>query len=160
VVHELEKIDGLAGTHGRQPLRQVRIVIVFLVIPLAGGLVYYLLAIWPMAQFFEEKKVIEQLLHQWWEGRPPLGIDEHRWQETWGLAYNGYGNVCFTSNHVSLQEMKRLKADIQEKMQQPATMARLRWFWDRLGETGPHGKQYIKQMTPLMDEAIREPAGN
>lgn len=120
--------------------------------------VYFLPVIWPSVQFSREKRAIEQLLHQWWEGRPPPGVSERRWEGAWGIAYNGFGNVCFSPEHVSLQEMHLLKADLQAKMQEPATMASLRWFWNRLAETGPHGAQYIEQMTPLLDNAIGEPA--
>jgi hypothetical protein len=36
----------------------------------------------------------------------------------------------------------------------PAPVAGLRWFGGRLAETGPHGTRYIRQMTPLLDDAI------
>lgn len=123
--------------------------------PLAGTLVYYFLALRPMALFFEEKRTMDRLLEQWWEGRPPPGVNEHRWKETWGIAYNGFGNVCFSPEHVSLAEMHRLKADLQAKMHQPATLESLRWLWDRLAETGPSGREYITRMKPLLEEAIR-----
>jgi hypothetical protein len=133
-----------------------KVVLVFalvLSVALPAGLVCYQLVVRPF-QFAEERKAIERRLHQWWEGRPPPGVDPHAWKETWGIVYNGFGNVCFSPKHVSLPEMRRLRADLEAKMHRPATVASLRWFWDRLAETGPHGKQYIEQMTLLLDEAV------
>jgi len=140
-------------------MRQVGIVnAVVMSICLAGGLAYYLQVIWPSILFTEQRKAIERLLHQWWEDRPPPGVCKRRWEAAWVTAYNGFGNVCFSPNDVSLQEMNRFKTDLQAKMQQPATLASLRWFWGRLAETGPHGNKYIKRMTPLLEDAIGVPA--
>ena len=97
---------------------------------LAGSFAFYLVFIRPWVLFSEERDAIGHLLHQWWEGRPPPDIDDHRWQETWVIVYNGFGNVCYAPKHVSLWEMQRFKADLQTKMQQPATLASLRWFWN------------------------------
>jgi hypothetical protein len=99
---------------------------------------------WPL--FVQERNKIDELIKSWAK-RPPPGVEE-RWSGAWEIAYNGFGNVCCTPEHVSLAEMYRLKADVQAKMREPATMASVRWFWNRLAETGPHGKQYIEQMTP------------
>jgi hypothetical protein len=123
-------------------------------VALAGSLAYYQEVIRPTIQFNEERRAIERILRQWWEGRPPPGVTKKEWEGTWIVAYNGLGNVCYTPSCVSLQEMRRLKADVAAKARRPATVASLRWFWQRLAETGPHGKQYIKRMTPLLDEAI------
>src|SRR3954468_14531783 len=92
------------------------ILIIILSIFLAVGLTCYMQVIRPMALFIEEKRAIAGLLTQWWEGRPPPRIDAHHWEGAWVVAYNGFGNVCFSPDHVSLQEMQRLKADIQAKM--------------------------------------------
>jgi len=129
-------------------------------ISLTSGLAYYLQVIQPSILFSEERKAIERLLHQWWEGRPPPEVSKSRWEAAWVTAYNGFGNVCFSPNDVSLQEMNRLKTDLQAKMQQPATLASLRWFWGRLSETGRHGNKHIKQMTPLLDDAIGVPGAH
>jgi hypothetical protein len=126
---------------------------------LAGGLAYYLQAIRPWTQYFDEKRAIDRLLRQWWEGHPPPGVDANRWEATWVTAYNGFGNVCFSPNHASLREMHCLKAELEAKIRVPATLASVRWFWDRLAETGPHGKEYITRMTPLLEEAMEEQAG-
>jgi hypothetical protein len=114
----------------------------------------------PTLRFSEERAAIGQLLTKWCDGHAPPGIDNQEWNGIWGLVYNGFGNVCYTHNHVSLEEMSRLKADLLAKMDQPPTIESLRWFWNRLAETGPHGKKYIKQMTPLLDDILNEPQKN
>jgi len=130
---------------------------ILLGVALMGGLAFfYVQLIRPQMLFSEERRAIERLLHRWWENRPPPGINAHCWEQAWILAYNGFGNVCFSPSHVSLREMRRLKADLEAKMHQPATLASLRWLWDRLAETGPHGKEYITRMTPLLDDVLEQ----
>jgi hypothetical protein len=126
-------------------------------IGLVAGLTFYVQAIRPSLLFHQESEEIKKLLSQWREHSPP-GVNEDRWRAAWYIAYNGFGNICFSPKHVSLEEIYRLKAEVQAKMREPATMASVRWFWNRLAETGPHGKQYIKQMAPLFNHAMEQPS--
>ena len=116
--------------------------------------VVYLLptTIWPHHVFFREKEQILAIL-EGMEETPPAGTDADRWRRVWGIVYNGFGNVCFTREHVSIDEMRRLHAEVQRKSTETPSLDWPHWLWERLARTGPHGKEYIEQMTPLFEEA-------
>ncbi len=65
---------------------------------------------------------------------------------------NAVGNVCFTPKEVSAEEMARLRVDVERKNRQPVTFDTFAWLWSRLGQTGPHGNEYITRMQPMWKE--------
>lgn len=101
-----------------------------------------------------ERQAIERLIQPW--DQPPAtapAMDPQRWRETFVVVYNAMGNVCFSPEHVSLEELHALRADLEARRQDPVSIETLDWFWHRLAKTGPHGQAYIQQMQPLWDEA-------
>lgn len=103
--------------------------------------------------FFAEKRDIEALLEQV-RKTPPTGVDPRRWDVAWETTYNAFGNVCFSPEHVSVAEMRRLHKDIRKKLAEPPSVEWLRWVWYRLAQTGPHGKRYTDGAILLFDEAV------
>jgi hypothetical protein len=87
-----------------------------------------------------------------WSTMPPPGIDPHVWNEAVTVAYNAHGNVCYSPDAVPLEEMRRLREDMETKSQGPINLDTLDWLWTRLAYTGPHGLKYSTQMRPLGDE--------
>lgn len=103
--------------------------------------------------FRAEYGEMEELLQRWGE-MTPEGMNKRAWEWAFTTTYNGFGNVCFSPENVSLEEMRRLNSDLQRKLQEPPSLEALEWIWNRLGETGPRGRQYIEQKRPLFLEAM------
>jgi hypothetical protein len=80
--------------------------------------------------------------------RVPPGISPATWDCAWGWTLTAYGNVCFSEEHVPINELYRLREDFASKLQGPIDAATLVWFWDRLSRTGPHGKRYVTRHKP------------
>jgi hypothetical protein len=118
-----------------------------------GGKFGYEVVRWQ--RFRAERDAIGDLVETW-RTRPPSGLDPHVWEEAWIVAYNGFGNVCFSPDHVSQAEMQRLQHDLEARRSGPVTPETLDWFWHRLAETGPQGAEYIARMQPLWEEAARQ----
>jgi hypothetical protein len=101
--------------------------------------------------FRAETKAMRQIMTDWGT-TPPPGVDPHVWNEAVTVAYNAHGAVCYLPDRVSLEEMRRLREDMETKSQGPINLDTLDWLWTRLGQTGPHGLQYTTQMRPHWDE--------
>ena len=77
---------------------------------------------------------------------PALSPGERDVVDFWmGCAY---GNVCFSPDHVSLAELKRLNEDVRLKLETNVDLDTADWIWRRLAETGPHGAQYVAKFEP------------
>jgi hypothetical protein len=101
-------------------------------------------------KFNAETERIEIILEGW--RAPPAHANPVDWEAAWGTLYNALGNVCFTPEHISARELARLREDVERKNQEPVTFETLEWLWWRLGQTGPHGNEYITQMQPMWEE--------
>jgi len=106
---------------------------------------------WQWRAFSGQRDAINACVDSWREN-PPAQIDRHIWQEVVTTVHNALGNVCFTPNEISIEEMRRLRAEVETKSREPITAETLDWLWWRLGKTGPHGAKYVTQMQPLWDE--------
>lgn len=101
-------------------------------------------------EFHAQERRIEAIVETW--RTTPPEADPDYWEAGWGTVYNALGNVCFTKDHVSQEEMEKLYQDVKAKDAEPNSWDRLEWLWYRLAKTGPHGRKYIDQMQPLWDE--------
>jgi hypothetical protein len=72
----------------------------------------------------------------------PLLVDPAAWDCAHGWAVTALANVCFSPEHVGFDEMRRLSDDLDVKLRGQVDLKALAWLWDRLGTTGPHGKEY------------------
>jgi hypothetical protein len=73
----------------------------------------------------------------------PPGTNPTVWDCASSWTITAYGNVCFSEEHVSLEEMYCFRDDLDSKLKGPVNSALLVWIWDRLAQTGPHGKRYV-----------------
>jgi hypothetical protein len=105
--------------------------------------------------FRAEKETMQQIMTDW-RSYPPPGVDPHDWNEAITIVYNAHGNVCYLPDEVPLEEMRRLREDMETKSQGPINLDTLDWLWWRLGQTGPHGAKYAAQMHPIW-EGFSEP---
>ncbi|MFG0296919.1 MAG: hypothetical protein ACF8PG_13515 [Maioricimonas sp. JB045] len=83
----------------------------------------------------------------------PEEVSPERWsEENFGIG-TAFANVCFSTNHVPLDEMERLTVDLRERITgQPIDLTTIDWVWDRLAATGPHGEQYVGKWRPVWQE--------
>jgi hypothetical protein len=88
------------------------------------------------------------------EYRVPPGVSPAVWECAWGWTSTAYGNVCFSEEHVSTEELYRLRKDLMPKLQGPVDLQTLVWVWDRLAQTGPHGRRYVGQHKPSFLECL------
>ena len=65
-----------------------------------------------------------------------------------GRVVTAYGNICFSPEHTVTVEMYRLRDDLDKKLASGVHLDTLKWIWNRLGKTGPHGKRYIERHSP------------
>jgi hypothetical protein len=75
--------------------------------------------------------------------RAPNGVDPAVWQCAANWTSTAYGNICFSEEHVGIEEMYRLRDEMLAKLSGPADPDLLLWIWERLARTGPHGKRYV-----------------
>lgn len=107
---------------------------------------------WQWRAFSREREAIKACVTAWGD-EPPAHIDPHTWRGVVITLHNLVGNLCFSPSHVSTDEMRRLRAELEAKSREPITVETLDWLWWRLGKTGPHGPRYVTRMQPLWDEA-------
>jgi hypothetical protein len=101
------------------------------------------------AEVDQVKAIVENMR---WECPP--NVDQMRWEAACDITCSAVGNVCYTPEHVSMSEMRRLREDIERKAAEPASLDTLRWIWHRLAQTGPHGKECAERMIVLFDETV------
>jgi hypothetical protein len=86
------------------------------------------------------------------EPSDPSSVDPTVWETARGATITAYGNVCFSTSHVSMAEMYRLRRDLDAKLKGKVDLDTLIWIWERLGDTGPTGKSYSREKRPLLDQ--------
>ena len=45
--------------------------------------------------------------------------------------------MCFSESHVTLSELKKVSADIEQRCAGDVNLETIDWIWKRLAETGP-----------------------
>jgi hypothetical protein len=78
----------------------------------------------------------------------PDAVNPSVWDCAHSWVVTAYGNICFSPEHTATAEMYRLRDDLKKKLAGEIDLNTLKWIWSRLGDTGPHGKQYIERHTP------------
>ena len=92
-------------------------------------------------KFGKERESGRELLIELRDRRPP-DVSRDTWEWATGWAITAYLNVCFSTKHVSLEEMKKFRADLEDQLRGPVNLITIDWIWYRLGQTGPHGLSY------------------
>jgi hypothetical protein len=86
--------------------------------------------------------------------RRPADVSPDTWEWATNWAITAYANVCFSPEHVSLEELKRFRADLEERLRGPVNLGTVDWIWQRLGQTGPHGLSYQQRFEPQYREGL------
>lgn len=74
------------------------------------------------------------------QSKRPTEVAPVLWECVWVWTRTFHGNISFSPEHVSLDEMCRLRDDLNEKLKGRIDLNTLAWIGDRLGKTGPHGR--------------------
>jgi hypothetical protein len=135
------------GRSSRLPVWKLMTIVALLALPMAFCLV-------PVGRLTEWRRVHKRLDDKIRYLKPsdPSGVDPAVWDNALGATITAYGNVCFSTGHVSIPEMYRLQDDLDAKLKGKVDLDTLIWIWERLGETGPAGKDYAREKRPLLDQ--------
>ena len=86
---------------------------------------------------------------------PPTWTPRRRGSGRLTGPVTAYCNVCFSPEHVTLEELQRsFNTDVEERLRSPVDLTTLDWVWDRLGRTGPHGRSYQQRFEPEYREGL------
>ncbi len=125
---------------------------------LAVGVVWSAFSFIGLIPYHFELRATRDLVQQLRDRRPPHA-DKDEWEMGSDWVQTAYGNVCFAPSYVSHKELIRFRADLEQKLQGPIDLSIFDWVWERLGQTGPHGKRYCERYIVLYHdglEAVRE----
>jgi hypothetical protein len=78
----------------------------------------------------------------------PQNVSAEAWEVATSWAITAYANVCFSEDHVSIEELRRFRNDTEKRLAGKVDLVTIDWIWQRLGETGPHGKHYRQRFEP------------
>jgi hypothetical protein len=104
--------------------------------------------VWPLYVYAQEKKAIRAALDELQRDRCPEKVDVEVWKAATGWTITAYENICFSEAHVPIGELKRFRADIEKRLAGDVDLSTTDWIWQRLAETGPHGRLYRKEFEP------------
>jgi hypothetical protein len=86
--------------------------------------------------------------------RRPQDVPVKAWEVAATWAITAYANVCFSDDHVSMEELRRFRNELEARIAGNVDLATIDWIWQRLGETGSHGKQYRERFEPQYRENL------
>jgi hypothetical protein len=138
----------------RYAIRWIGLTILLLALVCGAVLVVKVgLSVWRFKTYQSELSQLRQTLEPWRQNTPPA-VNAHAWGEAAGfVTQTAVGNICFTPDYVSHDEVRRLRQDVEAKMAEgPASVETLDWLWRRLAQTGPSGVKYTTQFQPMWDE--------
>jgi hypothetical protein len=142
-------MGGWVNRWGRLPVWKLMTIVALLALPMAFCLV-------PIGRQAEWGRVHRQMddTIRYLKPSDPSGVDPAVWDHALGATITAYGNVCFSTEHVSIPEMYRLRDDLDAKLKGKVDLDTLVWIWERLGETGPPGQSYARRHRPLLDQYL------
>jgi hypothetical protein len=73
----------------------------------------------------------------------PKAIDPKQWECARGAIKTALCNL--TPGNTSNAEMAQLRDDLESKLTEEIDLDTMWWIWERIGGTGPFGKQYIER---------------
>jgi hypothetical protein len=75
-------------------------------------------------------------------GRWPAGVSESACNNGLARTVTAHCNVRFSLSHTSREAMHSYGQQVEKRLQGEVDAGIFEWIWDRLAETGPHGKRY------------------
>lgn len=120
---------------------------------LAACLVPLTVRVVRLITYAQDRNAANELICQLGDRRPP-NVDAETWEMASTWASIAYVNVCCCYEQVSHEELRRFRADLEKKVQGPVDLATIDWLWNRLGQTGPHGRNYQERFEPQYRENL------
>jgi hypothetical protein len=118
------------------------------------GVTYLIVLMWPQFVYAQDRKAAQELVDQL-RDRRPANVAAPVWEVAEHWAGIAYANVCFSAEHVPLDELRRFRADVERRLSGPVDLATIDWLWQRLAATGPHGQHYRNRFEPVYREHLR-----
>jgi len=97
---------------------------------------------WP-AYYIVPRMLYSQKLEQVVEVISKWSNADTKLASEWEALGNGVVNVCYCSDVVSYQELNKLLVELKRLDQQPRDRSTVDFLWNRLAETGSHGKAVV-----------------
>jgi hypothetical protein len=111
------------------------------------GVAFLAVQIWPQYVYAQERTAAYNVVAQLLDRRPD-GVPAPVWDVAATWAATAYANVCFSADHVPIDELRRFRADVEQRLAGQVDLATIEWLWQRLAETGPTGQQYCSRFEP------------
>jgi hypothetical protein len=115
------------------------------IVVLGGALLA--LRVWALYVYAQERTAAYELVAKLSDRRPE-DVDAEVWDVATTWAITAYANVCFSEGYVTLDELRRFRADTERRLAGDVDLKTIDWIWQRLAETGPHGQQYRQRFEP------------
>ena len=132
-----------------------RILLAVLLLSVVSLLVFQL----PPLPFYREQKRCEQTLTDLLS-KQPENVSQEAWDTAMSWTMTAYANVCSSPDHVSLAELRRFHDDVEGRASSGVDLPLVHWIWQRLSETGSHGKQYCERWEPVFERDLQKMSGN
>ncbi len=110
--------------------------------------------LWPQFVYGRERSAAYEVVTQLVDRRP-ADVNAAVWEVATSWAITAYANVCFSDEHVPIDEHRRFRVDSEKRFEGDVNLATIDWVWQRLGETGPHGAQYRDRFEPQYRENLK-----
>lgn len=114
---------------------------------------------WRLVSYARQQRIGAELIGSL-HGRRPETIPKKTWEDATGWASISYNNVCFSESHVAFDELVRFNHDARLQLEGNVGLHSIDWVWERLAETGPHGKRYFEIFHPEYRSLIYRPQNN
>lgn len=109
--------------------------------------------LWPQIRYSQERRAAFDLVTGL-QYRGPPDVNSDIWELATSWAITAQANVCFSEKCVSFKELKKYRAELEERLAKNVDLATIDWIWKRLGETGPHGRKYQSRFEPQYREQL------
>lgn len=80
--------------------------------------------------------------------RRPVDVAAKPWQSAIGWASIAHCNICATPSHCSYEAMCNYEKELDAKLQGHVDLQTIAWIFEKLSDTGPHGRRYIIRFKP------------
>lgn len=124
------------------------------VVLVLAALAWVAISINPVRQYNQAVRRISQKLSDL-DQRRPADVSPLVWRESVSWGGTAFVNIGFSESHTPYAEMLRFEHDLDERLAQPVDLGFFEWLWTRLGETGPHGADYVARHKSNWDELVQ-----
>jgi hypothetical protein len=89
------------------------------------------------------------------EKRVPNGVDPSNWKSAVQETAIAHYNTCWCSHPPTIEELDRLRNDLDARLRRPVDIQTLLWIWDRLARTCVGGKDFTDRYKVRLDDCFQ-----